>query len=90
MASEEDPVTYASELGEYAYCRRSWWLGRVCGLPSANLSALSRGRASHGAHARRARRAARLRGLAVCGLLAAASLITIGVYMMLTATGGSS
>ena len=38
----------ASELGEYAYCRRAWWLRAVKGVTTAEQG--SRFQAGHGAH----------------------------------------
>ena len=42
----------ASELGEYAYCARAWWLRRVQGAPSANVRELRAGTQAHAAHGR--------------------------------------
>mgnify|MGYP005837564477 CR=1 FL=1 len=78
------PIINASELGEYSYCRRAWWLGRVQGLSSRNLAALARGQALHELHGRRAQRAIRFRRVALGGLLLASSLIVIGFYLLLT------
>ena len=42
----------ASELGEYAYCRRAWWLRAVEGVTSAKEGKrFKRGRAMHRRHA---------------------------------------
>lgn len=45
-------VIRASELGEYVYCARAWWLRRVQGVQSRNLAAMQRGQAAHGRHGR--------------------------------------
>lgn len=43
-------VIRASEIGQYAYCARAWWLGSVAGAPSANTAELQRGAAMHHRH----------------------------------------
>jgi CRISPR/Cas system-associated exonuclease Cas4 (RecB family) len=42
----------ASEIGEYVYCRRAWWLGRVVGLEPAGRERRERGTALHARHGR--------------------------------------
>jgi len=42
----------ASEIGEYIYCRRAWWLRRVRGYSSANVRELAAGAAAHARHGR--------------------------------------
>lgn len=55
--SEHEPVRperflSASELAEYAYCRRAWWLRAVQGVESAESSArFAAGRSAHRRHA---------------------------------------
>ena len=51
--SGQDPVIRASEIGQYTYCARAWWLGRVKGHRSANIDAMRRGMARHREHGRR-------------------------------------
>ncbi|MCS6847632.1 MAG: hypothetical protein RMN52_07960 [Anaerolineae bacterium] len=43
-------VIRASEIGQYAYCARAWWLSNVAGVPSANTAELQRGAAMHRHH----------------------------------------
>ncbi len=43
-------VIRASELGQYAYCARAWWTGRVLGYRSTNLERLAAGEAAHIRH----------------------------------------
>jgi len=50
MAKKAGRVIRASELGEYAYCARAWWLGRVLGYRPANLERLAAGEAAHLRH----------------------------------------
>jgi hypothetical protein len=53
-AAQREPVIRASEVGHYAYCRRAWWLRRVCGYEPQNWQALERGVERHEAHGARA------------------------------------
>ena len=43
----------ASELAEYTYCHRAWWLRHVQGLRSANIQRMESGSAYHRQHGRR-------------------------------------
>lgn len=66
--SQRDPVIRASEISQYAYCARAWWLGRVKGYRSVNVQAMRRGTARHETHGRAVQGYHLLRRLAV-GLL---------------------
>ena len=50
MAKRTGRVIRASELNEYAYCARAWWLGRVLGYRPANLERMAAGEAAHVRH----------------------------------------
>lgn len=50
MAKSASQVIRASELGQYAYCARAWWLGRVLGYRPTNLERLAAGEAAHARH----------------------------------------
>ncbi len=52
MSEEKEPLIRASEIGQYLYCARSWWLGRVCGYKPSNVAELLGGRTRHAAHGR--------------------------------------
>jgi len=45
-------VIRASEIGEYIYCHRAWWLRHVQGYKSANVQELAAGTAAHTQHGR--------------------------------------
>jgi CRISPR/Cas system-associated exonuclease Cas4 (RecB family) len=71
----------ASEIGQYAYCAKAWWLSRVEGVQPSNLRQLEAGRdahARHGAQVVASTLLARvaLACLALGGLLAAIWLIS--------------
>ena len=66
-------IIRASEIGQYVYCARAWWLGRVQGLAPTNVEALARGRDFHAEHGRSVAGALRLRHWA---------LILVGVAVL--------
>ena len=61
----------ASEIGEYLFCRRAWWLHHVQGYTSANVRELAAGTETHVTHGRLVWAAGVLRVLAVLAFLAA-------------------
>lgn len=67
-------VIRASEIGEYLYCRRAWWLRHVQGQASANVRDMAAGTAAHARHGRQAGLAIGLRAAAWLMALAAAAL----------------
>jgi len=64
-------VIRASEIGEYVFCRRAWWLRAVQGYESANVREMEAGAAVHVRHGRAVGAALALRALALVMLLAA-------------------
>jgi hypothetical protein len=44
------PLIRASELAQYGFCQRAWWLGTVKRLPSRQQAALTRGTRTHHEH----------------------------------------
>lgn len=84
VETREGPVVNASELNEFHYCQRAWWLRRVRGLAPTNRDALARGCLLHEDHGRRALRAVRAQRLAILclalGLLAVA--LSIGLFLV--------
>lgn len=71
----DDDIIRASEIGQYAYCARAWWLARVKGLPSANAAEMRAGTEQHHEHGRSVERLYRLRRLA-------AALLLLGVLLL--------
>ena len=71
----DDPIIRASEISQYAFCARAWWLGRVRGYRSTNLAAMRQGEERHRAHGRAVVGYHRLRWLALALLSLAAVLI---------------
>jgi len=71
------PVIRASEIGEYVYCSRAWWLRRVEGLepdPSAQAR-MARGTLLHRRHGRALLGSRILALVAALLVLAAAGLL---------------
>jgi CRISPR/Cas system-associated exonuclease Cas4 (RecB family) len=69
--SSPSRVIRASEIGEYIYCHRAWWLGRVQGVENANRAQMEAGIERHRSHGQAVRRAEILRRAAfVLALLA--------------------
>ena len=66
----------ASELGQYAYCARSWWLQRIAGVAPTNTQDLAAGTAAHQQHGRAVWLAGALRWAALA-LVVVAILIAL-------------
>ena len=58
-------IIRASEIGEYVYCHRAWWLHRVQGLESANRAQMDAGTFKHVEHGRAVQRADWMRRTAI-------------------------
>lgn len=80
--SRRDDIIRASEIAQYAYCTRAWWLGRVKGYHSANVAAMQRGTARHRRHGRTVEGYHRLRRLAVALLVLAG--IALAAWLLLS------
>ncbi len=73
-------VIRASEIGEYIYCHRAWWLGRVQGIENANRAQLDAGIIRHRAHGRSVQRAEWLQRAAL-----ALTLVAVVIAIVLLA-----
>lgn len=81
--SQQDPVVRASEISQYAFCARSWWLQRVRGYRSSNLAAMDWGAARHRTHGRSVMGYHLLRRLAVSLLVLAGVSLLVWLILML-------
>jgi 3-mercaptopyruvate sulfurtransferase SseA len=81
--SREDDVLRASEVGQYAYCARAWWLARVKGHRSINVAALDRGSTRHRAHGRTVEGYYLLRRVALVFILLAAAVLLAWLLLAL-------
>lgn len=71
----------ASEIAEYVYCQRAWWLRQVRGYSSHNVRQLQRGTAYHEEHGRLVGRSVWLRRLAYALLFVLVAFITFQFLM---------
>ncbi|MBI5565581.1 MAG: hypothetical protein HY870_11830 [Chloroflexi bacterium] len=70
-----DRIIRASEIGQYDYCAKAWWLGSVEGVPPSNVRELQAGTAAHAQHGRQVNRAARVQQIAI-------GLLVLGVILL--------
>lgn len=75
-------ILRASEIGEYVYCHRAWWLHRVQGLESENRAKMLSGVAQHAVHGQAIRRGERLQRVAFV-FLALAILLVVACLLAL-------
>ena len=66
-------VIRASEIGEYLYCHRAWWLHHVEGLASANGPVMAEGTEAHAGHGRL---------VGVAGVLRSVALLLFGAALL--------
>lgn len=64
-----------SEITEYVYCHRSWWLRRMAGYQSGNVTELAQGATYHDDHGDVVMRSVVARRLAYVLLALAAAVI---------------
>jgi hypothetical protein len=74
--NEQDPILRASEIGQYAFCARAWWLGRVKGYRSVNVAAMRLGTIRHRRHGRA------VEGYHLARRLAAALLVLAAIALL--------
>lgn len=67
----DDSILRASEIGEYVFCHRAWWLHRAQGIESTNRAEMQAGVMRHIAHGRAVQRADTLRRTAIVLLVLA-------------------
>jgi CRISPR/Cas system-associated exonuclease Cas4 (RecB family) len=72
------PIIRASEMGEYVYCARAWWLRRVAGLEPAGRERREHGNALHRRHGRAVAASRALLFLGALLAVGALALILVG------------
>lgn len=65
----------ASEISEYVYCRRAWWLRRVRAIASQNVTQLRAGTRHHEQHGQLVENAVWVRRLAYVALFCAVAVL---------------
>jgi hypothetical protein len=78
---KQDSVIRASEVSQYAFCARAWWLGRVKGYRSTNVRVMRQGRARHEAHGRSVEGFHLVQRLAVVLVVLAAVLLIVWLLL---------
>jgi hypothetical protein len=81
------PIIRASEIGQFVFCQRAWWLGTVQGYRPVNEVALRTGTQAHHQHGRALAAARRWQWVAY-GLFVIAALL--GAVVVWGALGGGS
>jgi hypothetical protein len=66
----------ASDIGDYLYCQRSWWLKRSQGIASQNVRELSRGNRHHQEHGQLVQQSVWLRRAAYLLIFIVVALVT--------------
>ncbi len=65
----------ASEIGEYVFCNRAWWLKRVRGVQSRNVRHLKAGHHYHKQHGNQIRKISWMRKLAYTMLFIVVAIV---------------
>jgi hypothetical protein len=73
-----DRVIRASEIGQYDFCAKAWWLGSIDGVQPSNIRELQAGTAAHEQHGRQVQRASQLQ-------LLATGLVVLGMIVLILA-----
>jgi hypothetical protein len=73
-----DRIIRASEIGQYDFCAKAWWLGSIEGVSPSNIRQLQAGTAAHEEHGRQVKRATQLQ-------TAAFLLMGLGAIILLLA-----
>jgi hypothetical protein len=81
----QDDIIRASEIGQYAFCARAWWLARVKGYRSTNVAAMRAGTAQHRSHGRSVAGYHLLQRLALALLVLA--VLALAAWLLLSAGG---
>ncbi|WP_420631277.1 hypothetical protein [Candidatus Leptofilum sp.] len=66
----------ASEIGNYLYCRRSWWLKRSRGVATQNVREIAQGERHHRQHGQRVQQSLWLRRAAYALIFVVVALVT--------------
>jgi hypothetical protein len=80
-----DRIVRASEVAEYLYCRRAWWLSRVVGYEVEETEALTSGRFYHQRHGALVWRARLARWVAYALVFLS---VAIFVFLLVSGWGG--
>ncbi len=76
--SLSDRIIRASEIGQYDFCAKAWWLGSIEGVEPSNVHELLAGTAAHEQHGQQVRRASQMQTVALV-------LVVLGVIVLVLA-----
>ncbi len=79
MNGSKEPVIRVSDVGEYVFCPRAWWLRRVKGIEPEPLERLDEGYEFHRAHQRQVFTLGKLWFVGIAFLLIGLGLILLAV-----------
>jgi len=79
--SRHDDIISASEIGQWTYCHRAWWLARQ-GEPNRNVKSLTLGEEAHQRHSHQVASTSFLRHLSlILMIIAIVLLVLTGAYI---------
>jgi hypothetical protein len=73
-----DRIIRASEIGQYDFCAKAWWLGSIEGVQPSNIRELQAGTAAHEQHGRQVQHASQMQMIAI-------GLVALGVIVLILA-----
>lgn len=73
------PWIRASEINDYVYCRRAWWLRRVRAVASTNVTQMRAGTDYHQRHGRLVEQSVWVRRLAYVALFCAVAVLVFQI-----------
>ena len=82
MSRSQEPIIRASEVAQYAFCHRAWWLSRMKGYRPANALELAQGSRAHSRHGRSVRAWLMMRRAATAFLLLGLLTLIIALHLM--------
>jgi hypothetical protein len=78
IAFMSDRIIRASEIGQYDFCAKAWWLGSIDGVQPSNIREMRAGTAAHEQHGQRVQRASQMQMIAI-------GLVMVGVIVLVLA-----
>ena len=81
--NREDDILRASEIAEYVFCARAWWLRRVKGYSSLNVREMKQGVSWPQSHGRAVERFRLLQRLAMALFVLATAILLVWLGLTL-------
>lgn len=83
MKNNRKEIIRASEIGSYIYCNRAWWLKRIDGRESHNVTEMQLGTQQHERHSRAVKGIGQLQKIAY-GLIMLALFFLVIFFLFAT------